>query len=364
MPKDAEIRYGEPEPHEYDISEELYRGCLGALLLGKAVRGHHAGRKVMLRELPSVALAQFERTVDAILGVAHPRLIKLLGLVSLHHRPYLISEHVDGISLGELQRLTAALTAPVLPAVALRIAFDALLAASAASEELTYHTNEPLGHCLFPDTLWVASFGETLLSDAGVARLLATTPARASTSTWISPEAQQGSDWGGTSNVYAAGVMIWELVTGQSLPNDDLAVLKSALESSLGPELPTTPRVLQIVGRALANDPRERFRGPGEMIRAIQGLPSSLLASDAQVQATIEPFLPHAERNGILEFAGTSTVDPWDTPTRTLRSRQFEPRSDAITIRPAPAPAKATSRPSGTHPIDDELDWTGTEELD
>jgi len=317
---------------QFELLYELSRSRLGTLALARSVGGREAGRPVVLRALPASTLSQLEVPLTRATSIAHPRLLKTLGVTRIDGDAYLVSEYVDGLPLVELARPMHAAATSVMPEVALRITLDALLAVAAAREELSRFGIRALPRCLYPDTAWVASFGETLLSDAGLAHELA--------SARPSPGPDQESD------VFAAGSLLWELLSGQQL--SDGAPIEPLASSTL---LPNPAPLLSLVSRAVTLDATQRFPSVEAMAEAIQELPVQLIGSDAEVRAAVEALI-HSPRNSSVPEdtapSGEHEIDPWDTPTRAHRPRHAPSRSsrvpDGTTQRP-PVPTR-TSAPA------------------
>ncbi|MGC4093459.1 MAG: hypothetical protein QM756_37295 [Polyangiaceae bacterium] len=314
-------------PLTFELLYELSKSDLGLLSLGRVVGGRDVGRPVVLRALSPAAHRRVEGALSRATGIVHPRLLKTLGVTRIDGRPYLVSEHVDGLPLTELARPMHAAATSLVPEVALRIILDALLAVGAAHDELARCGEKGAPRCLFPDTAWVASFGETLLCEAGVACELA-----------------EASKTPASSDVFAAGSLLWELISGQPLTE------AAPLERAPGIEtvrllLPNPEPLLGIVSRAVIREAEGRFSSVLEMSEAIQELPVHCIASDAEVRAAVEVMLHVAPDTSTQAPSGTHEVDPWDTPTRSLRARSLLPTSsDATTQRPPLPPRTPTPR--------------------
>ena len=176
---------------------------------------------------------------------------------------------------------------------------------------------------MFADTAWVASFGETLLSDAGIACELLNQRPHAS--------ADQPSD------VFAAGSLLWELLSGKRLSNaTDLEQVPSI--DGVKALLPSPQPLMQVVARAVSLDPAKRFASVEAVAEAIQELPVHWIATDAEVRAAVEVLaqsMPSAMGNDGA-YSGEHEIDPWDTPTRSLRGRALTPANaqETATVRP------------------------------
>lgn len=325
-----------PTGTHFELLYELASSSLGALALGRTVGGREADRPVLLRAIEEGSLPRLEAALTRASSIAHPRLLKTLGVARIDGQPYLVSEYVEGLPLSELARPMYAAAASVVPEVALRITLDALLAVSAARDELSRFGMKSLPRCLYADTAWVASFGETLLSDAGIAcELLNQRPPTSS---------DQQSD------VFAAGSLLWELLSGKRLSNmTDLEQIPSV--DAIKMLLPSPRPLMDVVARAVSLDAAKRFKSVEAMADAIQELPVHWIATDAEVRAAVE-VLTHAMPstfNAEGAASGEHEIDPWDTPTRSLRSHKLTPSlpprgPDATTQRP-PVPPR-TPRPS------------------
>ncbi|HET9934724.1 MAG TPA: hypothetical protein VFQ35_28660 [Polyangiaceae bacterium] len=312
----------------FELLYELSSSSLGALWLGRTVGGRESGRPVLLRALEPGALNRLEGALMRAATIAHPRLLKTLGVTRIDAVTYLVSEYVEGLPLSELARPMHAAAASVVPEVALRITLDALLAVAAARDELARFGLKSLPRCLFADTAWVASFGETLLSDAGIAcELLNQRPAAS---------ADQPSD------VFAAGSLLWELLSGKRLSNaTDLERVPSI--EGLRALAPSPLPLLQVVARAVSLDPDKRFASVEAMAEAIQDLPVHWIATDAEVRAAVE-VLAHSMPSTMGAdgaSSGEHEIDPWDTPTRSLRMRPLPTANaqEAATV-PPPVPER------------------------
>jgi len=146
--------------------------------------------------------------------------------------------------------------------------------------------------------------------------------------------------------------LLFELLSGRNLAS----VRKSSTDAIptlnelplRGP--PIAKQLVELVARALAFAPSQRFRDPEEMARAISELPSHWLGSEAQVSAAIEPLahraadLKASEPSLDLSSGEHMVDDPWEIPTRSLRLRVPSPEDDRQTVRPE-EPSTASVEP-------------------
>src|SRR3978361_1904555 len=104
---------------------KLFSGPRGDVHLARFVRGDDTGRFVILREVSEPSASRLSPSVDLARSIAHPKLLKLLGLVRTGGRSYLACEYVPGAALTELRAAVRKLRSPVRAAVAARIVRDA-----------------------------------------------------------------------------------------------------------------------------------------------------------------------------------------------------------------------------------------------
>src|SRR4051812_45087759 len=77
---------------------------VGSAQLGRLLKGHDAGRLVSLRNIQAALVPELSPRVDLARSIAHPSLVKLLGIVRAGDKFYLASEYIPGVTLAELSR--------------------------------------------------------------------------------------------------------------------------------------------------------------------------------------------------------------------------------------------------------------------
>ncbi|MCS7023129.1 MAG: serine/threonine protein kinase, partial [Gemmataceae bacterium] len=246
----------------YRLLRELGRGGMGVVYLAERMDADFAPR-VALKCLPyladpaSEARLAHERRVLARLR--HPRIARLLdGGTGEDGRPWLAMEYVEG---EPLDRAVAGLDRRRRLELWLKIA-EAVAHAHAA---LVVHRD------LKPANVLVDAAGEPHLLDFGVAALLEGGDGGALTGRhglpltvrYASPEQLRGEPVGTAADVFALGVILYELVAGQWPFGDEqepLAQMRAILERPPRPLPRGTPRDLAAVcARALAKTPADRY---------------------------------------------------------------------------------------------------------
>jgi serine/threonine-protein kinase len=276
-------------------------------------------------------------------SLRHPKLLAVLDVVHADDDLGIVSEYMDGEDLGGLLRSAALTGVPIPPNVALSIARDTLETLCAVVEERARHVppaqdglRDSVHGGISPDGVFVATFGEALLTELGVAGAacrhawfaehMAALPYRA-------PEQLQGLRIADQrADVYGVGVLLWEMLANRSLfggddrlershgsPADTQSVLKEVLGASI-PNLQTVQRpgapvpadVATLVARATARLPAQRFQSIGEMLGALRALPLTRLASAESIAATVDRLARKhldARRARIERATGARIVD-------------------------------------------------------
>jgi hypothetical protein len=295
-----------------EVLFELFHGSHGAVHLGRMLRGVDSGRLVVLREVgvldPAVLAA-----VDLARSLAHPQLLKSLGAVRSATSHHLASEYVPGMSLLELEASVRKSRFPLRPGVAVRIIKDALRAAAVTQQLLSDTAALGYTRCLFADTIWIAEFGDVLLTDVGVAPLLGKTPE-------TDPTKAAAKD------LLTAAIHLFQLASGEALS----PAVTSKL-SSYVPEL-----LAATLARALGVDQGAPFANLEEFVRALDQLPKELQAEESDVKEEFQRrvganLTQRRNKLGLLEL-GAAQQDSEEV-TRVFRS--FLPENSAPdTVRP------------------------------
>jgi serine/threonine protein kinase len=200
------------------------------------------GRERMLRE------------AQAIAKLNHPNIVQVFDAGQLDEMPYIVMELVEGHSLHEQPPKDY----PGIVAVARQIC--------AALDHA--HRNGIIHRDLKPENVIIAPDGSAKLMDFGLARSVASrmTSEGEITGTvfYLAPELALGKDFDGRADLYALGVMLYELTTGE-LPfskGDPLTVISQHIHASAIPprsKVPTIPPLLeQLIQQLMGKDPAER----------------------------------------------------------------------------------------------------------
>lgn len=217
--------------------------------------------------------------------ISHPNVATVFELGKHDDSYWIAMEYLHGEPLRELMRRSEEMAAVMPPEIACRIIADAAEGLHAA-HELTGKNGERLNlvhRDVTPHNLFVTYDGTTKVVDFGIAKFssrMAST--RAGTLkgklAYMSPEQVHGEQIDRRTDIFALGVVLWELTTGQRLfrMESDLDTLAKVQECNV-----TRPSTLvrgypidleKIVMKALSKNRGERFKTAREFSRALQGL--------------------------------------------------------------------------------------------
>jgi serine/threonine-protein kinase len=293
------------------IIAKRYRiaGILGSGGMGEVYRADDTklGQQVALKFLPARLARNYvllERLHDEVrLGrlITHPNVCRIYDIVEWDDAHFVAMEYVDGEDLSRLLRRIGRLPSDKAVDIARRIAAGLSSA----------HAKGILHRDLKPANVMIDSHGDARIMDFGLALnagddsqngVIAGTPA------YIAPEQLEGAPASVQSDLYALGLIMYELVTGRRVH-----AAKSFEErvSDLTGEIarPSTvvrdldPRVEAIILRCLSDDPQQRPRSAREVILALPGgdplaaaiaageTPSPRQVAAAEVEGSLKPAM-------------------------------------------------------------------------
>ncbi|EYF08478.1 serine/threonine-protein kinase [Chondromyces apiculatus] len=347
----------------YAIYEPIAAGGMARVYLGRQLGAAGFARTVAIkRMLPH--LVEEQRLVTMFIDEArlaarirHPNVVSILDVVSDGSELFLVMEYVAGESLFALQKGLQKHSLKLPVEVASSIATSALYGLHAAHEALS-EEGTPLGlvhRDVSPQNILVGIDGITRVLDFGVAkgagRLQQTTQRGQLKGKigYVAPEQLQAStEVSRAADIYAVGVVLWEMLAGRRLFMGDNqgAVMLSILDGevpSLAEVAPwVDPAARNIVDRAIARAPEDRFAtalemanalekavppaSPGRVAAWVQEVVPEVLAARAAVVARVEraPLPADIEEGtrahrtggapGALDAATPFSVAPWSDP--------------------------------------------------
>ena len=273
----------------FELQRELGRGAQATVWLARDPR---LEREVALKLLDPAAadgmLAHWLHEARAVSPLAHPNVVPVFEADTIDGQPCLVFEYVDGPTLAQARRGRGRM--PPRDAVLLMMGvLDALAAA---------HARGIVHRDLKPSNVLVGQDGRPRVMDFGIAAhaarggdgLIVGTPG------YMSPEAARGEAPAPAMDVFAAGMMLAELLAGAALLRErdpQRAIDRVQHEDfALPAAVPVDDALRAIVARAVARDPRARYDGARSFHAALAGW---LGAASEVVEAA-------AGGHGTLEF--------------------------------------------------------------
>jgi hypothetical protein len=270
----------------YDVREEVGRGGMGVVYAAEDAR---LGRAVALKMLPSaysrdpVARERLSREARAAAALSHPCIATVYALEEIDGDLFIASELVRGSNL----RADLA-SGPFAPDRLLETVTQIAEALDAAHRHGIVHRD------LKPENVLRSGDGRLKVVDFGIARTLHAVPAdqagltltgtRLGTPGYMAPEQLRGQSVDARVDIFAFGVMTYELATG-SHPfggSDPAALLERLLSDDPPLSRPIEPAGLDaIVRRCLKGNPDGRYPSGSELLQALRSLPAGAVEGSA-----------------------------------------------------------------------------------
>jgi eukaryotic-like serine/threonine-protein kinase len=213
---------------------------------------------------------RFRREASSAAGLSHANIVSVYDRGEWGGTYYIAMEYLDGLSLDSIVREEA----PLAPERAIEITEQVLRAARFAHSRGVVHRD------LKPHNVIIDGEGRVKVTDFGIARAGASeitqTGSIMGTARYLSPEQAQGQAVSPRSDLYAVGIMLYELLTG-TVPFEGDSVVAIALRHLSEPPRPPSslvptisPNLDAIVMRALAKSPEQRFADADEFLAALE----------------------------------------------------------------------------------------------
>jgi predicted ATPase/predicted Ser/Thr protein kinase len=260
--------------------------------MGEVYRGHDMllKRDVAIKvlsgpDLSNQSYARLLREAQSAAQLNHPNIVSIYDAGEFEGTPFIVMEHVDGESLRSIQNLDEQRIISISQQIC------------AALEHA--HAKGIIHRDIKPENVLVTVEESVKLMDFGIARStdtrLTATGSFVGTIFYLAPEVALGCEIDERADLYALGVMLYELTTGQ-LPftgDDIMAIIPQHIHAS-----PTPPRELRsdispqletIILKLLAKNPDKRFHTANEVAEALE---STVLRDKVSIETTPYHNLP------------------------------------------------------------------------
>jgi class 3 adenylate cyclase/tRNA A-37 threonylcarbamoyl transferase component Bud32 len=261
---------------KYELRREVGRGAMGIVFEGwdPAIERRVAVKVIRQDQLDSSEaeeiLARFQREAKAAGRVAHPNIVAVYEFGKQNDMYFIAMEYIEGRELKDYfdknERFTLAEIVRLMGQL-----LDAL--DNAGRKGVVHRDIKPANLILLPD-------GTLKIADFGIARIessqLTQTGAAIGTPTYMSPEQLLGQPVDGRSDLFSAGVVLYQFLTGEKPFTGERATTVITKILSENPPAPSSQNLTvptsfdAVMRKALAKKPDERFQNGREFAEALR----------------------------------------------------------------------------------------------
>jgi serine/threonine protein kinase len=283
----ALAKYGEHPSSvgRYALFKEIAAGGMASVYLGRLLGTQGFTRTVAIKRLhPQFAkdppfAARFVEEAQLAASIQHPNVVPTLDVVQEGGELFLVMEYVRGETLSQLLRKTRELPLDVTVGI-----MTGVLHGLHAAHEAVDHEQRPLGivhRDVSPQNILVGVDGVARVLDFGIAKATTTSSVTQDGQLrgklrYMSPEQCLGSAVDRRADIFAAGVVLWEALTGRELfsGDDPAVIIRRVLEETIPPPSSLVrslaPEADAVVLRALDRARERRFQTAREMAIALE----------------------------------------------------------------------------------------------
>ncbi|MBK9516689.1 MAG: protein kinase [Anaeromyxobacter sp.] len=219
--------------------------------------------------------ARLLREAEAVARLQHPNLVTLYDAGTCDSGPYLVLELLRGQTLAE--RLAAG---PVALPEAVRIAAEVARGLAHAHDEGVIHRD------LKPSNVFLCEGGAVKVLDFGMAHAFGWQRAAGGTPACMAPEQWHGAPEDQRTDLFALGVLLHELLSGELPFGEDGAACRAGRAAPALP-VPAAPGLGDLVGRLLAQDPADRPRRAAEVVALLEAERRLLAPGDTSLTVAL-----------------------------------------------------------------------------
>jgi serine/threonine protein kinase len=335
----------------YRLERELGKGGMGRVLVA---RDEKLGRRVAVKLVTAAhdpaQVRRFEQEARTAGSLEHPHVLAVYDLGEQDGVPFLVTELLAGHTLRTI------IEGPRLPAAQVQgLALQLARGLAAAHARGIVHRD------LKPENLFLTDDGRLKILDFGLARLstadeqapgLTLTGAIFGSPGYLSPEQARGEKAGAASDVFSAGAVIYELLSGKRAFSGTSLIEAghATLNAQPDPLPPSVPGSLAAaVGRCLEKPPERRFQSGAELARALETMEPS-----APVTLPPRPRSWRRSTSVMVTVALLAVAAAVVSALRTSRlahnaagerARRTASRSPEVPVPPLPTPPIAGEHP-------------------
>ncbi len=343
---------------KYVVRRKLAEGGMAEIYLCRAHGAEGFEKDVVIKRV-RVFLANEPTFVQMFIAEArvasrlnHPNLVQIFDFDKHEDRFYLAMEYVHGHSLWDVRQRAKERMLPIPPTLVATI--GANIARGLHYAHRVSHKGEQLGlvhRDVTPQNVLLSYDGAIKLTDFGIAKkagVALTSPGVLKGKfAYMSPEQARGEEVDARTDVFALGVVLWELLTGGRLfdGESEMAVLRAVQQSviaspaRLNPDVP--PELDAAVMKALNREPSARFQTAQELERAL----AQVMMAKRPEEVDVGLYLAQLYEHELGRSEPSETPQPAGTGSGSAPLEHTAPRQPTAVLPRAGAtpPASGTS---------------------
>ncbi|HFI0236033.1 TPA: Stk1 family PASTA domain-containing Ser/Thr kinase [Streptococcus suis] len=331
------IQIGKIYAGRYRIVKQIGRGGMADVYMARdlILDGEEVAVKVLRTnyQTDQIAIQRFQREARSMAELDHPNIVRITDIGEEDGQQYLAMEYVNGLDLKKYIKDFA----PLSNDDAVRIMGQILLAMRMA------HTRGIVHRDLKPQNVLLTEDGTAKVTDFGIAVAFAETSLTQTNSMlgsvhYLSPEQARGSKATVQSDIYAMGIILFEMLTGR-IPYDGDSAVTIALQHfqkplpSVREENPAVPQALEnVVMKATAKKLSDRYKSVAEMYADL----ASALSYERRNEAKVILDDNKVDTKTLPKLA---QVNPEaTTPSKKQAKQEAKKEKVAAKNKPKPAP--------------------------
>ncbi len=274
---------------KYRVIEKLDSGGMAEIFRGEVETIHGFKKQVAIkRVLPN--LCRNEKFISMFLDEArlslflnHANIVQVFDVGRADESYFIVMEYVDGLNLRTLRESLGRQQRRLDISQALFLIVEICRGLGYAHDRKNPETGEPLGivhRDISPPNILLSKSGEVKLVDFGLAKASSqmehTDPGMVKGKfAYLSPEAASGLEVDQRTDIFACGILLFELLTDRALfkGDNDLHTVKLVQQAEVPPLLPLnpdiTPALERVVRKCLARNPEDRYQNAYDLEEAV-----------------------------------------------------------------------------------------------